>query len=331
MIVSHHGGGWITNIGNAFIDIGSRHVFSQALDGVHNHLSGSFGRFVSARMRRGVTDVMLGKLAGTENVFDSFSGADIDVFVRPGAILSRDWIELHGEAVELAKKKGADIIFHGVGLKKEAYQNGEEEFIKKWLKKINPLAFITRDEFTFENLSSGLKNTYNGIDAGFFVSDAYKPVEYEEQVLALNFDKMDEPAPRDVLGRHDREYEDGIEVVRPHHTVWFPFSLSEIPKMYKQYYFRENVFFSDIPQEYIDIYSNSYITFSDRVHACVLTLAYGGEARLFFDTDRSLLFDRVGLSSISDELVSLSSEKIEKEKRKQIDFVESVLSEVVVN
>jgi hypothetical protein len=150
-------------------------------------------------------------------------------------------------------------------------------------------------------------------------------------VLALNFDKMSEPAPRDVLDKHDREYKNGIEIVRPHHTVWFPFKISKIPRMYKQYYFKENIFFSDIPQEYIDIYSNAYITFSDRVHACVLTLAYGGEARLFFDTDRSLLFDRVGLSSISDELVSLSSEKIEKEKRKQIDFVESVLSEVVVN
>ncbi|MCS3677802.1 hypothetical protein GGP72_001731 [Salinibacter ruber] len=331
MVISHHGGGWITNIGNAFIDMGSKYVFSKALDGAHNHLSGSFGRFASARMRRGITDIISGKLATTENVFDSFSGADIDVFVRPGAILSRDWIELHGEAVELAKKKGADIIFHGVGLKKEAYRNGEVESIKRWLQKLNPLAFITRDEFTFENLSSGLRNTYNGIDAGFFVSNAYEPLEYEEEVLALNFDKMSEPAPRDVLDKHDREYKNDIEIVRPHHTVWFPFKISEIYRMYKQYYFKENIFFSDIPKEYIDIYSNSYITFSDRVHACVLTLAYGGEARLFFDTDRSLLFDRVGLSSISDELVSLSYEKIEKEKRKQIDFVESVLSEVVVN
>ena len=83
---------------------------------------------------------------------------------------------------------------------------------------------------------------------------------------------------------------------------------------------------SDLPDDYLNLYGNCKATYSDRIHACVATLAFGNPARLYSKSERFLLFDRVGLSSIRDNIVSLDRGKIEKEKKKQIDFLRGIFT-----
>lgn len=54
-------------------------------------------------------------------------------------------------------------------------------------------------------------------------------------------------------------------------------------------------FISFNPEKYLDVVKSSEFTISDRVHACVVSLACGHPARFLFDTPRAGIFTRMGL------------------------------------
>jgi hypothetical protein len=64
---------------------------------------------------------------------------------------------------------------------------------------------------------------------------------------------------------------------------------------------------SDEPFTYCAVYAGSALTLSDRVHACVATLAYEKPAMLFTESPRAHLFDRIGLPNIRRWPVALSA------------------------
>jgi hypothetical protein len=96
--------------------------------------------------------------------------------------------------------------------------------------------------------------------------------------------------------------------------------------MKANYYEMENTVISELPYEYLTLYAHSKGTYSDRVHACVATLSYGKPARLFSDTPRALLFDRVGVTEITQRLVTADAAILETEKQKQIEFISNILA-----
>ena len=84
---------------------------------------------------------------------------------------------------------------------------------------------------------------------------------------------------------------------------------------------------SDEPYTYAQVYALAEATFSDRVHACVATLAYGGRAHLFNPaTQRSALFDRVGATDVESGLVSIDQGLLEAEEDATLTFLGSVLA-----
>ena len=91
---------------------------------------------------------------------------------------------------------------------------------------------------------------------------------------------------------------------------------------------KTNTFLSDIPYNYLDIYGNTKVTFSNRVHASVVTLAYGNPTMFFSDTQRARLFDRFEhLSDIKKRPVSIPKDVLEYEKAKQFEFLAGVLND----
>ncbi len=64
---------------------------------------------------------------------------------------------------------------------------------------------------------------------------------------------------------------------------------------------------SDEPFTYCALYAGAALTLSDRVHACLATLAYEKPAMLFTASPRAHLFDRIGLSNIRRWPVALSA------------------------
>lgn len=314
--IVQHGGGWITNIGNAFFDLGSMWAVDRALNrDARINLSSSFGRWTTSKLGRGPKDVIRGQNASISNVFDTGSMYDADYLVRAGAHLSKRWFDLHGDVLQEASQKGTKIIFHGVGFSEWSYGSDEIVQVIDWMKNLEPYAIISRDEQTYKSLKGIAEHTYNGIDCGFFVNDLHDPIPMREDYATVNFDKKDEPQIPDT----------DLPVVRPHHSFWYPWGLTNYPKMLDQYYGKDNIFVSDVPHEYLDVYAGSTVTHTDRVHACVATLAFGSPARLYIDTPRSHLLDRVGYESITEELTEPNTSLIEQEKEDQIEFLEGIL------
>jgi hypothetical protein len=89
---------------------------------------------------------------------------------------------------------------------------------------------------------------------------------------------------------------------------------------------KRNMFLSDIPYTYLNIYANTKATFSNRVHACVATLAFGNPAMYFSRNPRSHLFDRFDdLSEITKRPVSIPKNILRREKARQLAFLKGVL------
>ncbi len=76
-----------------------------------------------------------------------------------------------------------------------------------------------------------------------------------------------------------------------------------------------------------NVFGNSSETYSDRVHACIATLIYGGKAKYFDDSGRANLFERIGIGNIRNNLMTLDMSFIEKEKEKQLAFLNKIFSE----
>lgn len=316
--VVQHGGGWITNVGNAFFDLGSMWAVREAVEGdVRVNLASSFSRWSTSKLKHGPIS-FLGPDATTGNAFDPGPRYDADYLVRSGACLSPRWLERHGEVLEAAADRGTKLVFHGIGFSEWSYDRRGIEVVRDWLRDLEPYAVVSRDERTYEALRGIAEHTYDGIDCAFFLDECYDPMPMADEHVALNFDKRLEPAL-------ERPADDDRRVVRPHHSFWYPWDSTSYPAMLRQYYAKENVFVSDVPQEYLDVYAAAAETHADRVHACVATLVFGSPARLYIDTPRSGLLERVGHGAVTERLTEPDPSIVEREKEAQLAFLGEVL------
>lgn len=318
LTVLQHGGGWVTNIGNAFIDYGSMYSIEQAID-ANVHVTSSYGRWTAQQMTRRPKDFLTGDLGTDENQLNVPKHADIDYVVQSGTCLSDHWFSVYGDGLFGAKEGGAEIVLYGVGMTDSTYTDEEIQQTREWVKELDPYVLVSRDEQTYEAFHDLATHSYNGIDNGFFVNDAYDPLPYSGDYTAVNFDKRPEP------NHESLDIPDGEDIFRSHHSFWLDFNLTEFRKMYKEYYSRPNTLISDVPDDYLDLYASANQTYSDRVHACVATLSYGNKAHLSHSTPRSLLFERVGMGDVTEGLISPKKQALEEEKDKQIEFLSDVL------
>ena len=58
-------------------------------------------------------------------------------------------------------------------------------------------------------------------------------------------------------------------------------------------YYGKNIYLSDVPEDYLNIYANAEAIFSDRVHTCVGALSQGIPTMFMGNTPRANLFKRV--------------------------------------
>jgi hypothetical protein len=167
-------------------------------------------------------------------------------------------------------------------------------------------------------------HSYNGIDCAFYINDWYEPPEANTEISVHTFDKQEEP-----------KINSPGKVIRPDH---FPFKEphGNIVQKYSKYRDQQtllnkqnNVFVSDMLEDYLFFYSNSEVTHSDRIHACVPTLTYGNKAQFWFETPRAKLFDKVLDTSIQSSPVKLDSGKIDRLKLNQTKELQNILSKIL--
>ena len=75
-----------------------------------------------------------------------------------------------------------------------------------------------------------------------------------------------------------------------------PFPYTKVSKLVKN-----GVIVSDNPMDYLLLYRNASEVYSDRVHACIPTLAFGNKARLFSNSPRIALFENAKIPDVREK------------------------------
>lgn len=317
--ILHCGGGWPTNIGNAFIDFGIRYLIKETLPNSEVYFASNAMNWVYHKYGNSKRKV---------NFIDVGGVTKADFYVFGGSMLNIDWFKDHLKLFSVLVKNHSKVIMYGVG-GHNTYPDNEINEVRRYLKKLDVFIFISRDKKAFENYHDLAEYSYDGIDCAFFLNDAFIPAKLDlPEYVVFTFDKMAEP-----------NIEIKEKIIRTHHSPW-RFSSNRIFSKWdlkmsianiilrQTNIIKKNDMLSDLPDDYLNLYGNCKATYSDRIHACVATLAFGNSARLYSKSARSLLFDRVELSSIRSNLVSLDREKIEKEKKKQTEFLTEVFAKL---
>ena len=96
------------------------------------------------------------------------------------------------------------------------------------------------------------------------------------------------------------------------------------PMFMRKVYRYNNSFCSDIPHTYLNLYAETKLTISDRVHACAATLAYGNSAFLLAKTGRSALLSRIGAIEVTDHPVKIDMDYLNSEKEAMVNWLKSI-------
>jgi hypothetical protein len=257
------------------------------------------------------------------NAFEISSLYQGDIYVFSGPILNANFLSHYASFIKMLKQEGANylILSSHSSLDSESEQLND---IIDFLSLYPPLGVSTRDVYTFNLLSPHLENCYNGICCAFYAylllplpkfkvdrkyvtisfHKSFEPdikIEIEDQTISnvtlkpyrlskhigswrlLRHGEFLRPLPKSISN---------YEVIRPHHGIGTSFFNVDFSK--------PNSYLSFNPLSYLSLYQNSSLTISDRVHACVATLANGRPA-LFYsnhispDDKRHFIFDRAPL------------------------------------
>lgn len=297
-----YNGCWPQNIGNAFFDFGLEAIARKSFPesniyrsggGVHWLFQNSFKKNIFSQ--------------GTNYSNNSIEIAQIasfDLLLVPGMCITEEFVQVNGKTLIDVSNKGIPIIFVGAGALK--YDDNEGKIFSNFLNNLKKVSVITRDAETFDLLKrEGFKgNLAMGIDCAFFVPELHNSLKFDKKFNVYNFDYTHEPI-------HLKDLSDPF--IRTHHDCWGPLK--------KEYIDKPNTLVSDLPEDYLNIYANSIVTYSDRVHACLVTIAYGNKAQLFSETPRRNLFKYVGCEAIFDKPTGIDLKILSEHKKLVIEHL----------
>lgn len=310
------GFGWASNIGNAFID----YSIMDSLKKVCNndiHFTSNMQSWLKHRYAERLGFLTKSNKDVQQNDFDLRSIIKAHYYLFGGALLNRAWFNDNSRIIKKLISDKSKVVLYGVSGGND-YSQDEIKYVRDILNKLNLYALVSRDNETYENFSDLAEYSYSGIDCAFFINDFFTPAEFNfENYIVVTFDHFKEP-----------DIKTEKKIIRLYHSAW---DLGRIENLLKApikttKLMGSNDLISDFPDDYLNIYANCDATYSDRVHACVATLAFGKKAQYFGKSPRSLLFERVGLNDIKDHLVNLDHEKIKIEKENQLKFLENIFS-----
>lgn len=308
----YYGAGWPTNIGNAFIDLGAMAVLHTAAPNARIAFASEMPRWFfehgakqppRLRFWRGVERRTM------ENALDVAAVTQCDLVVVAGMAMCEEFVRVNGPSLLALAKRGVSVLLLGTGAL--MYSAQERSLFGAFLRQVDPIGFVSRDDRSHEMFSGFVDRAHPGIDCAFFVSEAYQPLPLVlSPYVVATFDSMLEPA-LDLKGR---------QLLRAHHDCWGP------PR--GEYLREGNTLVSDIPYDYLALYASAEEVHSDRVHACVAALAYGRRARFYHPTPRGSLFAAVGALEIADRPVELDRQVLGEKKGAQVEFVRELLGRV---
>lgn len=345
-------GFWGQNIGNAFFNVGGKWIVEQMFP-EHDVLE--------IQDQPGYRTFHKQHTGNPKNDVGLLEHLDVDYVVLQGPMLTSNFRHLWEPTFKALRKRGVKVVLLSAAFFQ--YTDREINDVRKFLSEYPPVLISTRDGDSYEHVHDLAEQTYSGIDSAFFAPKAYRPVPLEiEPYVTLNFDQYPEPridtVPSDqsLSGDFDKTFEalgltwgakqpwlqmkfsdagqwqcylgarldfrklpervGGYLAIRPEHRV--------NPHITWKVYQQPNSIGSDEPFTYFTVYAQTKLTLSDRVHACVATLAYGNPAMLYHPTPRARLFERVGLTQIREKPVTLDQDYLESERQSQIEALSNM-------
>jgi len=334
---------WDTNIGNLFIDIGALHSLYRVAGEVRKAgeelyiqpvgtlnlwsnwlflnrkisiLKYIAKPFLKWELFKKYSEKCRSSIVASPNI-NRLNLAEIiqaDYAVLSGCILTPLHFQTFDKLLKLLKRRNIDIIFYGVG--GETYSDYEVKMVRKKLKEIRPRFILTRDTTAYELYSDLAEDSFDGLDASFYVNNIVNTVMTKSSNSTVDINPFvvltfDNPANTRIERFLEKDFrEKGFKVV----------TCSHIP-----YSKPSEKFISESPFDYLLLYSQAEEVHSDRVHACVATLSFGGRCRLYNKTPRANLLLKACIGDIT-ESVCPSSDNLNQLKKKQIDTLFQILA-----
>ena len=273
------------NIGNGFIDLGAEAALMKALPlnaelfkvSSNANFAATMGQMfmlkenpiinwlwvhIMQRAAKKLHDRSY-KTVKTQNIFSMASMVKCDYFIIPGCVLTVPFFTIYGDLIKRKAEQGSKIIF--LGASGNFYTEYEVKFVSEYLRKLRPYAIMTRDILAYKYYANFTKNSYNGIDNVFFVNLLNLP-QIDTDLTPYVVLNIEEP-------KHYRIKEELKNIFKEKNIVYSyhkPFPYTKVSKLVKN-----GVIVSDNPMDYLLLYRNASEVYSDRVHACIPTLAFG--------------------------------------------------------
>lgn len=332
-------GFWGQNIGNAFFNLGGRAALEAA------------GHDVSFVQDMPAYATFRNESKGNwKHAYPLLDHLEFDLLVLQGPLFTRNFAAIWREQLGRLARRGVRWAVLGGALRK--YSPTEVEIARALIAETPPLFVSTRDDETYVALAGVPTTLRRGVDSAFFLPEAFAPPRMSgPPVIAMTFDHFAEPrlladpaGPLEIDGRRFRlegapgidriaarskahalalralrrsaapGEVDGVTIVRPDHRT--------NPHLPVTIYKDPNGLASDEPWTYLTVYANCDLTVADRVHACVATLAYGGQAMLWNPvTRRCKLFDAIGVPDVARRPVRLAAGVREQWFAETVDFL----------
>lgn len=336
-----HNSQWASNIGNAFYDLGIEHILNEACGDARVVSTDHLSSIVWRRPRW--------LLESNDLQYPRYSAPDW--FVLSGPLFKIEFVERYQPILDEVFRKDGDTKLAILNAGSIEYSDAEVGRCREFLSRYPTSVLTTRDQFTYEAYSDCADHAYNGIDTAFFCSCCYEGYATPrlEPYIALTFDKVREP-DIDLGGFQASEpstwgdvevsqrwspgyrYSKVFDVLRSYPAIVGDYRVVRpTHKMVRENVFglfgKPNSLVSLRPHAYLNVYANTSLTISDRVHACIATLSFGNPARLVSSTERQRLFRRVDLGEISEAVRSIDRDVVRQEKEDYIEFIRSVYEE----
>lgn len=349
---THILGGWSPNIGNAFFQLGGYHVLRSIL---------SDATFSFINEKPGYPQYWNPRGGNPRDYFDMASAVKSDYLVLMGPMFRPETMGIWGESLEIIVNQGTRLIFLGVGAMRyePEYVEQYRTFLKKFppylfvsrdnesYEKLGDLA-----QFAYDGIDMAFFIPDFFPIAGFANLPPY---------VALNFDKIPEPefailsegSPKVDQEKALKQFEFNHQtwIVKQEHwrthlarrsrytmlleSILFKGNQSKMigdypivrtdhrytPIIGRRTYRYPNVMVNDTPYPYFEIYGNAQLILSDRLHACVMGMAYGKSAMVFSESPRLRLLERFNIPEITSRPVSIDPLVLKQEKTNLKEFL----------
>lgn len=355
--VAYCTGFWCTNIGNGFFSLGVEYVLKKILGERQVTVVSDYQTYTTGYGKR---------LFPHKKQLEYIKYLDVDYIVLAGPVLSKYFLPLWKDILLYLQKKGIGYVLLSAGTMKldDVSRNDIKEFFKKCppyilssrdtsvYNEFGEYALNSYDGICFSFFVSDYYSPSTLSGLGDYIicnfdkisepklridnsnkNDYNRKFIFEGQTIKLSYSKLLNnltsktdrytdaliymlsvlPAPKreDMLGNYKIIRTD--QRFHPHYRG----------KIYRQ----NNSYCADLPYGYINLYANSKLTLSDRVHACAVTLAFGNSAMLFSKTNRLGLLGRVGATEICERPVTLDLNYVKQEKEKMVDWLNTVFED----